>query len=67
MAGALLSSPWLPWDWSHDIYSDTKVQKGHLRTARARGTNGDGFRSYVRGMGVPERQNTSRIMCGWDI
>ena len=67
MVGAFLSSPLLPWDWSHDIYSDTKVQKGHLRTARARGTDWDGFRSYVRRMCAPERQNTFRIIYGWDI
>ena len=49
------------------MLSDTKVQIQRLRTARACGTSGDGVRSHVRRVRVRERQNTVRILCGWDI
>ena len=42
-------------------------KRSPLRTARTRGTDRDGVRSYVGRMRVLERQNTSRIVCGWDI
>jgi hypothetical protein len=54
-------------DGSHIMCSGTKVQKQPSRAARACGTSGDDVRTYVGRMRVPERQGTSRIICGWDI
>jgi hypothetical protein len=52
-----------------EVISRVPIQstKKPLSTAHARGTDGDGVRSHVGRMRVPERQNTSRIRCGWDI